>query len=123
MGEICSRCCDIALAFAMIVFPPFVAIPTGISVYFRNPRRRFVWMLNVPLIIAMYTLVSAAVFVGLDLIPKGGGLNVSLTIAISIATVLVVIFLYMMSNYLFELALQAEYERATQKRKPVVIQR
>ena len=121
MGEILSRCCDISLAFAMITFPALVAIPVGISVYFRNPRQRFVWIYDMPIIIAACILAGTAIVVDIDLITRGGPLSVILAILLSITAIIIMVFLLLMSRYVYELSLQAEYERATRERTSRVV--
>lgn len=72
-------------------------------------------MLTIPLIIAVYILMIAVLFTDVDLIRNGSSLHVALAIAISVAAGLITYFIVIMANYLFELALEAEYERALQK--------
>lgn len=102
----------IALSLAMIVFPTFVIIPS-IYGYIRQSLRPMNAVLTVfPFWIAAFSLILGVTFASIRLLGVCTAQGLALFILMSICAVAVLIFLWVLPNFLFELALLAEYERA-----------
>ena len=101
----------IALSFAMIVFPTFVIIPSIYGYVNRNAQLRVAAIMSLPFWIAALSLIIAVTFAGIRLLQLYTW-GLALLIPMSICAVAVLVTLWVLPQYLFELALLTEYERA-----------
>lgn len=109
MGD---ECAIIAYSFAMIVFPALVLVPSIYGFIIRDPDLLgSVWVV-VPWWIAAFSLIIGITFVDIRLFQLGTAWGLALLILMSMCGLAVLIFLWVLPQFIFELALVAKYKEA-----------
>ena len=106
----------IALSFAVIVFPTFVVVPSAYGFINRNPRLWSAAIVSLPIYLAEFSLAIAVTFTDIRLLDIHTKWALSLFILISVCAAEMLVFLWILPQYIYEIALSAEYELAQRER-------
>ena len=95
----------IALSFCMIVFPTFIIIPSAFALYKRIADFYFTGIQLVSFGIAALSLIIATIYTNIALFSTRSVVTYSLGILLVLITIGILLFLYKLHEWLWELAL------------------